>query len=260
MNVHGKPSVARMRRGQKGFTLIELSVAVMIGLFLLGGLLTLVHDMRRTFGAQNGLAQLQDNERLAMTLITDVIQAAGYFPDPTTQTAGGATGVLPAVLPFTSSGQSIAGTGNLAAPGDTITVQYFTANNDGVINCKGGTNASGGNFLYVNKFSVVKDPLTNKWTLSCTLLGVTYPLVSDVTNMQIWYGVKRNNAVPGNNVDTYLTAASGLMTPGDWNSVICIKVTLTFINPLNATQPTQPPTIQFTRVITVMNRAGVNTT
>jgi type IV pilus assembly protein PilW len=257
MNVHGKSAVTRMRRGQQGFTLIELSVAVMIGLFLLGGLLTLVHDMRRTFGAQNGLAQLQDNERLAMTLITDVIQAAGYYPDPTTQTANG---VFLGAPPFTTPGQSIAGTGNLAAPGDSITVQYLTANNDGVINCKGGTNTSGGNLPYVNTFSVVKDPLTNKWTLSCTLLGFTYPLVSDVTNMQIWYGVKRNNAAPGNNVDTYLTAASGLMTPADWSSVICIKVTLTFINPLNATQPTQPATIQFTRVITVMNRAGVNTT
>jgi type IV pilus assembly protein PilW len=255
MNVHGKPAVTRMRRGQQGFTLIELSVAVMIGLFLLGGLLTLVHDMRRTFGAQNGLAQLQDNQRLAMTLITDVIQAAGYYPDPTTQTA---SGVFLGVAPFTAAGQSIAGTGNLAAPGDTISVQYVTANNDGVIDCKGGTNSSGGNLLDVNTFSVVKDPLTNKWTLSCTLVGVTYPLVSDVTNMQIWYGVKRNPAVPGNNVDTYLTA--GVMTPGDWSSVICIKVTLTFVNPLNATQPTQPATIPFTRVITVMNRAGVNTT
>jgi type IV pilus assembly protein PilW len=255
MNVHSKLSCARLRRAQQGFTLIELSVAVLIGLFLLGGLLTLVHDMRRTFGAQNGLAQLQDSERLAMTLVTDVIQAAGYYPDPTTQTG---TTALPGAPPFTAAGQSIAGTGNLVAPGDTISVQYLTANNDGVINCKGGTNTSGGNFLYVNKFSVVMDPLTNKWTLSCTLGAVVYPLVSDVTNMQIWYGVKRNNAVPGNNVDTYLTW--GGMTPADWSSVICVKVTLTFVNPLKATQPTQPATIQFTRVITVMNRAGVNTT
>jgi type IV pilus assembly protein PilW len=253
---HGKLSSARLRRAQHGFTLIELSVAVLIGLFLLGGLLTRVHDMRRTFGAQNGLAQLQDSERLAMTLVTDVVQAAGYYPDPTTQIP---SVVLPGAAPFTAGGQSIAGTGNFAPPGDTITVQYFTANNDGVINCRGRTNTTGGNFLYVNKFSVVKDPLNNfKWTLSCTLGGVVYPLVSDITNMQIWYGVKRNNAVPGNNVDTYLTA--GFMTPADWSSVICVKVTLTFVNPLNATQPTQPPTIQFTRVITVMNRAGVNTT
>ena len=50
------------------------------------------------------------------------------------------------------------------------------------------------------------------------------------------------------------------MAPGDWSNVICVKVTLTFTNPLFATQPTQPPTIQFTRVVTVMNRAGVNTT
>jgi type IV pilus assembly protein PilW len=255
MNAHCNPRPGRMRRVQQGFTLVELSVAVLIGLFLLGGLLTLVHDMRRTFGAQNGLAQLQDSERLAMTLITDVVQAAGYFPDPTQQTA---TSAFLAVAPFTQVGQSIAGTLNAAAPGDSISVQYLTANNDGVINCKGGTNSTGGNFLYVNTFSVVKDPLTNKWTLSCTLQNVVYPLVSDVTNLQILYGVKRIAAAPGNSVDTYLNA--GQMTPADWSNVICVKVTLTFTNPLFGTQPTQPATIPFTRVITVMNRAGVNTT
>ena len=72
----------RGARGSSGFTLIELSVAVLIGLFLLAGLLTLVQDMRRTFGTRTA-SQLQDSQRLAMTLITDVVQSAGYYPDPT---------------------------------------------------------------------------------------------------------------------------------------------------------------------------------
>ena len=43
----------RRARLQGGFTLVELSVATLIGLFLLGGLLTIVQDMRRTFTNQN---------------------------------------------------------------------------------------------------------------------------------------------------------------------------------------------------------------
>ena len=73
------------RRGRQfGFTLIELMVAILIGLFLIGGLLTLVGAMKRTGGIQDNLTQMQDNERLAMTLLTDTVQSAGYYPDPHT--------------------------------------------------------------------------------------------------------------------------------------------------------------------------------
>ena len=244
----------RMRNTQQGFTLVELSIAVLIGLFLLGGLLTLVQDMRRTFGAQNSLAQLQDSERLAMTLIADVIQAAGFYPDPTQDTAlSSFPGGTIFGATFAQPGQSIIGTRNAAAPGDTLSVQFRTAPNDGVINCTGSTNTSGVLKTFVNTFSV--DGLGN---LTCTLNGVAAPLISGVTNLQILYGVKTLFVLTNNNVDTFLNAAQ--MTAADWSNVICVKVTLTFTNPLFATQPQQPATIPFTRVVTVMSRAGVNTT
>ena len=72
----------RATRWQSGYTLVELMVALAIALFLLGGLFTIVQGTRTTYGNQSQLAQLQDSERLAMTLITDVIQdsfiATGY--------------------------------------------------------------------------------------------------------------------------------------------------------------------------------------
>ena len=71
---------------ERGFTLIEILIALLIGLFLLGALLTIVQANRTVFGNQNKLAQLQDGERMAMTMMADVIQSAGYFPDPTTNT------------------------------------------------------------------------------------------------------------------------------------------------------------------------------
>ena len=60
------PSSACALRRQSGFTLVELLVALLIGLFLLGGLMTLVQDNRRTFAGQNQLSQLQDSERMAI--------------------------------------------------------------------------------------------------------------------------------------------------------------------------------------------------
>jgi type IV pilus assembly protein PilW len=266
MKTRPTQTVRRRDCRQQGFTLVELSVAVLIGLFLLGGLLTLVQDMRRTFGNQNQLGQMQDNERLAMTLITDVVQAAGYYPNPTFYVASTA---LPSqgAFPMLAAGQGIAGTHNAAPPGDTIWVQYLTALNDGVINCTGGTNTVAANLVYVNKFSA--DALGN---LNCQVNGPpTVPLISPsgatgaplsggVTNLQILYGVKTNFAIANNNADTYLNATQMNASLANWSNLICVKVTLTFDNSaLFKSQPGQPATIQFTRVITVMSRGGVNT-
>ena len=253
----------RRMRLQSGFTLIELSVATLIGLFLLGGLLTIVQDMRRTFTNQNQMSQLQDSERLAMTLITDVIQEAGYFPDPTLETLAGAMLSTP---PFNlTSAQAIAGTHNAASPGDTISVQFKTAPNDGVINCRGTSNLTGANQVYISTFSVSLPPASPVPTLNCTLggtLGVSpkVALVTGVLNLQILYGVKTNFALANDNADTYLNAAQMNANASNWQNIICVKVTLVFDNSaLQKSQPGQPATISFTRVITVMSNGGVNT-
>ena len=74
-------SVLHAARAERGFTLVELMVTVAIALFLLGGLVTVVGNVRKADVNQRALAQLQDQERFALTVITDVVQAGGYFPD-----------------------------------------------------------------------------------------------------------------------------------------------------------------------------------
>ena len=75
-------------RRVRGFSLVELAVAMTVALFLLGGLLTVLQNMRRAQTTQTGLSQLQDNQRIAMTLLNNVLQSAGYFPDPTVNSTG----------------------------------------------------------------------------------------------------------------------------------------------------------------------------
>lgn len=236
---------------QGGFTLVELMIALLIGLFLLGALIGIVQGNRRVFADQNQLAQLQDSERMAMTLMTDVIQSAGYFPDPTTNVA---TTSLPAAAPF-AAGQSITGTYNAATPGDTISLRYQTfsgaaGSGDGILNCSGQSNTTGSNQVYVNTFQVTNGQLV------CTLGATTYNLVSGVTNLTVLYGVKTNVATTGNDIDTYLNANQ--MTAAYWGRVIAVMVKLTFTNPLyNAAYPNgQPQTFTMQRVVGVMNQAG----
>jgi type IV pilus assembly protein PilW len=231
-------------------------IAVLIALFLIGGLLTLVQAMKSTSLSQNGLSQLQDSERMAMSLITDVIQSSGYFPlPPLTNTAATS---FPATAPFTTAGQALFGTGNFndPAPGNTITVRYLTSGTDNVINCTGSTSAVAASF--VNTFSI--DALGN---LQCTLTvnGVAsapVPLIPGLQSMQIYYGVQTNTAVGTNSIDAYLDAAT--VTAGSyWPQVKSVKITLIFVNPLFGQQGQPNQFVSFTRVIDVMNKTGVST-
>jgi type IV pilus assembly protein PilW len=244
------------RPAQGGFTLLEILVALTIGVFLTGALLTIVQSNRRVFGEQNQLSQLQDNERMAMTMMADVVQSAGYFPNYPIPTYSAAA--LTATAPF-AAGQSIYGQSAVTAYGDTIQVRYMTTGGDGVLNCSGlpNTGASGVTNLYVNVFQVQNGQLICTVTINggaptpYTLVGGIPGSGLDITNMTILYGVRTVLTAAGNNVDTYMTAAQVT----DWSSVISVLVDLTFTNPLSASSG-QQPTFHFKRVIGVMSQTG----
>ena len=131
----------------RGFTLVELLVSLLIGLFLLGGLLTLVQNNKRTFTTQNSLAQLQDGERLAMSVMTDVIQTAGYFPTPQSITAGQALPAATVNGTVWAKAQVVSGVDGAGATGDTVSVRYETNSGDGILSCNGTSNTSGADVL-----------------------------------------------------------------------------------------------------------------
>jgi type IV pilus assembly protein PilW len=224
---------------------VELLIAVAIALFLIGGVLTLVQSTRNAFANQTALSQFQDNQRLTMTFMAEVIESAGYFPSPQTYTVGA---VLPPTGLFGSTGQGVVGT-----PGDTISVRFGAAVNDNVFGCNGAQNLVTAPYdVFFSTFFV--DPV--KQQLKCTATNAagttTVILVNQVTNLQAVYGVKRSAAATGSCTDTYLTTANMLAT--DWPNVCSVTVTVTFVNPINATAA--PVTV--TRMIAVMSTAGVN--
>jgi type IV pilus assembly protein PilW len=238
---------------QLGFTLLELMIAMTIGLFLAGALVTVVQTNKNVFLNQNQLEQMQDGQRMAMTLMADIIQTAGYFPDPTKNSLGS---TLVANGSFANS-QAITGAFSAATPGDKISVRYMTAPQDGILNCSGLSNANavgGANILYVNTFAVV--PGVPSGQLVCTdQTNTAYTLVSGVTNLTVLYGVKTNLAAAGNNADTYLNASQ--MSAGSWQNVISVWIKLTFLNPLyTANGQGQAQFITIQRVVDVMKQTG----
>jgi type IV pilus assembly protein PilW len=263
MNHSNLKSLRQVIHRQRGFTLVELLVATTLAVFLLGGLLATVQSTRRVYGNQNLLAQLQDNERLAMSLMADVIESTGYYPDPIHYTATGlfvTDALFPAPAP---AGQTVIGSANTAGPGDMITVRYAEATNDNVFNCIGQQNLVAGNPTVIeNTFRV-----NNKNELVCTLGGTDYELVTSnttagvttlgVKTMTIQYGIQAPGpGDTGSCTNTYLPTAQ--MTAADWSLVCSVSVTLTFFNPMQ-TNPLKPNyTISITRVIAIMQTAGVN--
>lgn len=62
----------------KGLSLIELMVALAIGLIILTGLVTVFDSVSNMNRVQNGLARLQENGRFAVTSIKQNLEQAGY--------------------------------------------------------------------------------------------------------------------------------------------------------------------------------------
>jgi type IV pilus assembly protein PilW len=254
------------RRQARGFTLIELMISVTIAVFLIGGALAIVGRTRSTFAAQNQLAQLQDNERLALTFMAEVIESGGYFPLPQTYQA---STVMPVVAStFATAGQAIFGTYSATVPGDQVYVRFGTRPGDIVYGCTGVSNIAVSPYDTYTNFFWVKNtattlPLTNaNAQLMCTFTNAAgtqaaVPLVNGVTNLVVLYGLKKNATNTGSCTDTYLTATQVNASPPDWLKVCSIKVKITFANPITTgTTPGQPITIE--RVMAVMTAVGVN--
>jgi type IV pilus assembly protein PilW len=236
------------RRGQTGVGLIELMIAILISMILLFGLFSFVYGTRQTFTAQNQLAQLQDNERMAMTLLSSIIQDGGYFPNPTVSTAAQA---LPVSGNFTTAGQSIYGA---AGPvGDQIWVRYVAGTTDGTMDCTGATNTGAASQIDINNFYIntsnqlVCQPTDNG------VAGAAVPLVNGITGMTILYGVDTN---ADGSADQYLAASA--MSATNWNNVVSVQLTLTFANPLTGSTATGTTTattkvLTLTRIIDLLN-------
>jgi len=63
---------------QQGFSLIELMVALLIGLLLLGAMLNAFLSSKVTYSTQSALAKVQENARFAMEIVGREVRQAGY--------------------------------------------------------------------------------------------------------------------------------------------------------------------------------------
>ena len=196
--------------------------------------------MKKNFVFQDQQAQVQDSQRLLMTMLTTNIQSAGYFIDPMNKTradalpASGTGNPNPDGTRF-SVAQGIVGTSpaaSSAGASDTFNVRYQTTSGDGVMNCLGGSNPSGaaGPAIWVNSFAVNANN-----ELTCAVNGgAAVALVSNVAQINLLYGV---DTAGNGNTDTY-RAASAITSANLWNSVRSVKLIVKFANLMDSSSNT----------------------
>jgi type IV pilus assembly protein PilW len=196
---------------RRGFTLVEILVALAIGALLTSGFIEIFSSSKKTYMIQDNLSRLQENARFAMDFLARDIRMAGHINN--------------AVPSSTFNGVAITGCeGNDCFPGgnsgDAIVVSY-NANPAGPLDCL-GQNIAGvapvpgraQNAFYVRNES-----------LMCLGNGnaVPQPLVEGIEDMQILYG---EDTTPNNGdfiANRYLQADDVNL---NMNNVVSVRIVL----------------------------------
>lgn len=94
---------AHLPRPAKGFTLVELLIAITLGLLVLGGVVLVFQSNSQNYRQNEALASLQDNARYALDVLGRDLSMAGYWGGiglaESTQLIGVSAGALAAVAP-----------------------------------------------------------------------------------------------------------------------------------------------------------------
>mgnify|MGYP000521139313 CR=1 FL=1 len=68
-----------MKHNQKGMTLIEIMVSLLIGAFLIGGVIKIFTNTHQTYRVQENLSRIQESGRFAMEFMTRDIRMADFW-------------------------------------------------------------------------------------------------------------------------------------------------------------------------------------
>lgn len=243
-----------MKCNMRGFSLIELMIAIFITVFLVAGMLGIIVSMRGSFKTQDQLQRTQESERFALTVLDTTIRAAGFFTDPKTNTLTTAFPVPPTASPdgtLFAAMQSLSGTTGIGAANDTVNVRFQTASGDGLLNCLGDTNSSGAAVTWTNSFKV---NAANQLVCAVSTNGGPPPaevaLVDNVASMKVFYGVDTNG---DGSADQYVTSAA-IDALSAWSNVNSVRLQITFQDLVNSTPgiPVSLPVL--THIISLMNK------
>jgi len=223
---------------QKGFSLIELLIAMGLGLFMLAGIIQVTVGSRQSFDVIRAQSIIQESGRFSMSFIGRSSRAAGYLNPGDITTMNGDDYAADLVNLVASNaywlGQNGFDEGAIVVGADSTdatltdadtTLDSFTFRMEGdgdatrpLLDCAGvAIDGTPGIFTRMTFYIDTNDQLR------CDVAGASsVVLVSGVEDMQVLYGV--GNASTPNRATRYLTATQ--MTSADWPYVVAMQIGL----------------------------------
>ena len=188
-------NVFNIKHAEKGMTLIEIMIALLLGSFLLTGVISVYLSSSHSYRMLSGSSRLQENGRFAMMFINRDIRHAG------------SKACWQNNFSTTTSLIPIAGTNNDGlGTTDSITLQM--SNTD----CP---------LVSSTVIYTIEDGTGDQPALHQNINGNKQELIEGVENMQILYGADNNS---DDTPDYYVDAGTAGL---DMNEVISVRVTLT---------------------------------
>lgn len=106
---------------QRGFNLIELMISMLIGIFIMIGVVNLFLSNRQTFQSNQGIFQIQESMRMAFEILSRDLRHTGFTP------CGNGTQIANVLNPSTTTGNLMTWVGGLrGVDGDTAIAPVVT--------------------------------------------------------------------------------------------------------------------------------------
>ena len=221
----------RARRGQAGYLLLEWLIAAALGLAVLAGAVSLYQAQRESFARAADCARMREAGAIALTLVGQQIQMAGYAPlDEPTLRARVTPGVFgcQSSRPVDGSGRAEFVCKNAAsdrADSDALIVRYA---DDGVstwrsasgepTDCLGQAVARHGQHaVIVNRFHVAQPTGREEPELYCAGNGhmrTPQPVVEGIDRMELRYWLRGADS----------PARAGALAAVHWGDVVAVDL------------------------------------
>lgn len=228
MRNHMPPPVSRSAsphlgapRYQTGFTLVELMIAITLGLIVLLAIGSIYIGSRQTYRVQEDNARLQEAGRYALDVIGRSLRQAGADSEMSFNSA-----MINPVCSVAGVCIPVTGTNGAGSAPDTMTIQFYAGRDEFDSVNWIARDCTGGLVTFVPAGVVITNiidtgadagSLATGTALRCTGAAAAQELVSDIEDLQVIYGI---DTTGDESADQYVAAPSA----AQWIQVVTARV------------------------------------